>query len=267
MQTVKAIADALGVTSDVVRHYTECKLVTPVTNSENKYKYYDEFDFLQLANARILRSLGLPLSEVLKYNNSSIAHQKEILAEKSRQVRVQIEKLQELELRLHEVQGYLGKTNRCVPTVEEVDRDSIHSIYTFGSAVPSKDIKQIAKLWAEHFPFTHISIKIPKEELQNPAFAGPYSVSLGLGVINKYAEQFRLEIAPPIETIPRGRFLKVKDIFNLTRKDLLPLFEKAEELEVRFSHQSSGRLLAIEENGKETEFFILIRVRIEKNTD
>ena len=76
MQTVKAIADALGVTSDVVRHYTECKLVTPVTNSENKYKYYDEFDFLQLANARILRSLGLHFSEVLKYKKSSIAHQK-----------------------------------------------------------------------------------------------------------------------------------------------------------------------------------------------
>ncbi len=154
MQTVKAIADALGVTSDVVRHYTECKLVTPVTNSENKYKYYDEFDFLQLANARILlRSLGLPLPEVLEYNNSSVVHQKEILSEKSRQVRAQIEKLQELELRLHEVQGYLEKTNRCVPTVEVVERDSIHDIYTFGSAVPSKEIKQIAKLWAEHFPF------------------------------------------------------------------------------------------------------------------
>lgn len=124
---------------------------------------------------------------------------------------------------------------------------------------------------AEHFPFTHISIKIPKEELQNPAFSGPYSVSLGLGIINKYAEQFKLKIAPPVETIPPGRFLiiylKVSDIFNLTRKDLLPLFEKAEELGVRFSLQSSGRLLAIEENGKETEFFILIRVRIEKNTD
>ena len=153
MQTVKAIADALGVTSDVVRHYTECKLVTPVTNSENKYKYYDEFDFLQLANARILRSLGLPLPEVLEYNNSSVVHQKEILSEKSRQVRAQIEKLQELELRLHEVQGYLEKTNRCVPTVEVVERDSIHGIYTFGSAVPSKEIKQIAKLWGRACPF------------------------------------------------------------------------------------------------------------------
>ena len=80
---------------------THIGILKPVVNAENKYKYYDEFDFLQLANARILRSLGLPLPEVLEYNNSSVVHQKEILSEKSRQVRAQIEKLQELELRLH----------------------------------------------------------------------------------------------------------------------------------------------------------------------
>ena len=99
MQTVKAIADALGVTSDVVRHYTECKLVTPVTNSENKYKYYDEQDLLYLANIRVNRSLGLSLPQAQDFQSSSVKEQKSLLAARSQQLSAEIDKLQKLQKR------------------------------------------------------------------------------------------------------------------------------------------------------------------------
>ena len=63
MLTVKKLADLLGLSPEVIRHYTHMGILKPVVNSGNNYKYYDEQDLLYLANIRVNRSLGLSLPQ------------------------------------------------------------------------------------------------------------------------------------------------------------------------------------------------------------
>lgn len=72
MLTVKKLADLLGLSPEVIRHYTHIGILKPVVNSGNNYKYYDEQDLLYLANIRVNRSLGLSLPQAQDFQSSSV---------------------------------------------------------------------------------------------------------------------------------------------------------------------------------------------------
>ena len=243
MLTVKKLADLLGLSPEVIRHYTHIGILKPVVNSGNNYKYYDEQDLLYLANIRVNRSLGLSLPQAQDFQSSSVKKQRNLLAERSQQMSAEIEKLRKLQKRLTEVETFLAQAEMCTMegVVKDVRRDPIHSVYTFGLKKPHTDRLAIVQQWSKLFPFVHFSIKLPKEELQ-------------------------LHSTPPLETIPAGRFLiiylKTYDILNLGPKDLKPLLDRVRSLNMSFTHSSSGRLLAIEETSEGPLFSILIRVRI-----
>lgn len=268
MFTVKKLAELLGVSSDVVRHYTSSGILNPLVNTENNYKYFDEQDLLHLANARVNRSFGLSVPEVLEFQKSSLSEQKAILEKESRKIEKELERVLKIQKRLKEVETFLNQADWCtIPgRVKDVRRDPIHSIYTYGAGKKHSEQMKVIKAWAQLFPYAHLSIKVPKEELNDSSFAGTYSVEIGLGMVHKYIEELGLSVEAPVETVPEGRFLiiylKTYDILNLSAEELEPLTSKAKELNVSFTHNSSGRLLAIEETEKGPLFSILIRVRI-----
>ena len=115
-------------------------------------------------------------------------------------------------------------------------------------------------------PYIHLSIKVPKDELNDPDFDRPYSVELGVGVTEDYLGVSGLSVEPPVETVPAGRFLiiylKTRDVLHLTPDELRPLREKAAALGLPFLNDSTGRLLAVEKTPEGPLFYILIRIRI-----
>ena len=84
MLTVKKLADLLGLSPEVIRHYTHMGILKPVVNSGNNYKYYDEQDLLYLANIRVNRSLGLSLPQAQDFQSGSVKEQRHLLTERSR---------------------------------------------------------------------------------------------------------------------------------------------------------------------------------------
>lgn len=239
-----------------------------MVNSGNNYKYYDEQDLLYLANIRVNRSLGLSLPQAQDFQSSSVKKQRNLLAERSQQLSAEIEKLRKLQKRLTEVETFLAQAEMCTMegVVKDVRRDPIHSVYTFGLKKPAYGPVGYCSAVVEVVSVRPFFVKLPKEELNDPNFEGPYSVELGLGIVHKYLEEFQLHSTPPLETIPAGRFLiiylKLTNILNLGPKDLKPLLDKVRSLNTSFTHSSSGRLLAIEETSEGPLFSILIRVRI-----
>lgn len=266
MLTVKKLAQSVGVSDDLIRHYTECGLLNPVINSENHYRFYDEEDFLCLSTARSVKNLGFSLSDVKDYLEDSAQERIDKLRLKKQVIEENIEELIKLKNRIEEVENYLSLIKLCDGTVKDVRRDSIHSIYTYSASKIKVPNPEVVKSFSELFPYTHVSIKIPQEELNDPNFQGVYSVKLGLGLIAKYARAFNVDTDPPVESIPEGRFLiiylKTRDILSLSPEEIRPLLNKAKDLGQSFTHQSSGRLLAIEQDEKGFLYSILIRVRI-----
>ena len=172
MLTVKKLADLLGLSPEVIRHYTHMGILKPVVNSGNNYKYYDEQDLLYLANIRVNRSLGLSLPQAQDFQSGSVQDQRNLLAERSQQLSAEIEKLQKLQKRLTEVETFLAQAEMCTMegVVKDVRRDPIHSVYTYGLKKPHTDQLAIVQQWSKLFPFVHFSVKIPKEEYINRTF-------------------------------------------------------------------------------------------------
>ena len=266
MLTVKKIADLLGVSNDLIRHHSESGILTPWVNSQNRYKYYDDTDFLLLAQARNDRSLGFSLSEIKEFQYSDAQEKTSFLDARLSDIESQLQSLERVKKRLKEEAFFLNLSALCNGTVKDVRRSAIHSIYTYSASGTKKINAKLVREWTDLFPFSHVSIKISKEELNNPNFKGPYSVEIGFGLTDEYMREFKLSEEPPVENIPAGRFLiiylKTRDILSVTSEELKPLTDKSRELGLPFTHQSSGRLLNIEKDGQGLLFSVLIRVRI-----
>ncbi|MCI5851122.1 MAG: MerR family transcriptional regulator [Sutterellaceae bacterium] len=271
MLTVKQLADSLGVSPDVVRYYSRSGLLKPLVSPTNGYRLYDETDAVLLENVRVARSLGFSLKEARAFGGRPREEQASLLRRREDEIEEEIRKLEERKRRLAEIRGFLEKASLCKGFVEEVDRPPIYSLYTIGEGTGSEEAKRRVPAWASNFPFVHISVSVPKRELNDLDFKGIYSTRLGVGVTEAYAHSLGLRLDPPVETVPGGRFLiiylTVSDLLSISRRDLEPLLERAASLGVRFLNDSTGRLLAVEETGGETRYSILIRVRIGRRTD
>jgi DNA-binding transcriptional MerR regulator len=266
MLTVSQIAAAVGLGPETIRHYSDVGLLQPVINSETNYRYYDSEDALRASDIRIMRSLGLPIKKIEALQGKPIGVQIAALDAQRREMQAEITRLQQNISRLDEVRGFLEKCALCTGTVEDVSRPPIYSLYSYGQDKDYSEARKLLPRWAKAFPFTHISISVPKAELNDPGFSGCYSTELGLGVTESYFAKLGLSAQPPVKTVPAGRcliiYFKTNDPLSLTPSDLRPLLDKASALGVRFLNDSSGRLLAIEEAAGEPLYYMLIRCRV-----
>ncbi len=250
----------------MVRHYTDIGLLHPHINPMNGYKFYDEVDALILADVRSARSLDFSLPQIVGLQNVSLETKLEEIDARYTDLTKQIEELEEKRLRLQKIREFYDKARLCNGTVEDVKRGPIHSLYTFGAKKNYESARSLVSAWIKKLPFTHISIKLPKDELNDSHHVGVYTVELGFGVTCDYAQLVGLDLSDPVETIPGGRFLivylKTRNVLKLTPDDLKPLLDKAHEMGVQFLNHSSGRLLSVEQTHEGPIFSILIRVRI-----
>ena len=266
MYTVAKLAGLLGLGTDAVRYYTERGLLQPWVDPENGYRYFTEADVVKVLYARVCRSFGLSVSETMDFGGSSAAEQMALLEARGEEMDRQIRELCLMRERISEVHAFLKQSELCDGRVVPVTRESIHSLYTVGARRDYSAQRALMGQWVEKLPYTHISIKVPLEELSDPAFLGRYSVETGIGVVHKYLKPLGLSDAPPVESIPGGEhliiYLKCKDVFSLSPKELAPLHAYVREHGLRFLNNTSGRMLAAEPDGADTLYSIMLRVRV-----
>jgi len=264
--TVTELARLLGVQPDTVRHYTSYGLLFPRVNALNGYRFYSESDAVDLLNTRAFRSLDIPLEEVKRFGSASVGEQAAWLDGRRDQLRAEIAMLESKLERLEEVRQYTRQAADCRGQVVEIQRDPIHSLYTMGAGKAHTAQKRLVGDWVSRLPYTHISVKLPLEELNDPDRTEPYSVELGIGVVEKYAAKLGLSLAPPVESIPGGLhlavYLRTENLLSLTPQDLRPLLLYARERGFRFLNNTSGRLLAVECSGGRKIFCFMLRVRV-----
>lgn len=266
MYTVTKLAELLGVGADVVRHYTDCGLLKPWVNPENGYRFYNEEDMVKVLYARVCRSFGLTVAGTIEFGKGTVEEQISYLERQKEDIDRQLWQLRLMKGRIREVGGYIGRSGLCTGQVTSVVRSGIHSIYVIGGEKDHSAQKKLISQWVDKLPYTHISIKVPLDELSDPNFSGCYSVEVGMGVIHRYLKDLGLPAEPPVESIPGGEhliiYLKCKNIFSLSPVELAPLFNYAREHKLRFLHNTSGRVLSVVEGEEGPLYSIMLRVRV-----
>ncbi len=61
---IKDVETLVGITKKNIRYYEQEGLLTPGRNSENSYRDYDDDDVHRLKQIKLLRKLGMPISEI-----------------------------------------------------------------------------------------------------------------------------------------------------------------------------------------------------------
>ncbi|MFC0503811.1 MerR family transcriptional regulator [Micromonospora costi] len=108
--TVGELARATGVTVRALHHYDQLGLVSPGERTASGHRRYTAADVRRLYRVRGLRQLGLSLPEiavVLDHGGADPAALRQLLDAQLRQVRVQIERANRLEIHLTELVAQL----------------------------------------------------------------------------------------------------------------------------------------------------------------
>lgn len=70
---IKEIEKRVGITRANVRYYEDEGLIHPQRNHENNYREYSEEDVKQLERIKVLRTLGVPISDIRDLQNGSLS--------------------------------------------------------------------------------------------------------------------------------------------------------------------------------------------------
>ena len=72
---IKEVEQRVGITSQNIRFYEKMGLIHPVRNEENNYREYSEADVWLLERIKLLRVLGVPISEIKLINEGKLTLQ------------------------------------------------------------------------------------------------------------------------------------------------------------------------------------------------
>ena len=106
MYTVKQIADRLDVTADTVRYYTRLKIIEPMRDPDNGYRYYSENDIRVINFILKAKHYGLTINEISEIIKKSSSGESpcelvyEMVTNHYKETREKIKDLEDLESRL-----------------------------------------------------------------------------------------------------------------------------------------------------------------------
>jgi len=198
------IAQLLGISTEGLRYYEECGIITPKKREGSSCRYYDTWDIHILVSARSYRSLGFSLQEISDIINSKgsmdipamlDAKEKELeeailcnlnLIIKNAQIKTMFQEYQTMEDR-YRIENSPG-----------IYRISTQDEYTL---ITSPATSSLAHQWIGKAPFVFTCILLPKEELEK--CGGKFSV--GFGIDEKYADYLKVEQDDYVRYFPPRR--------------------------------------------------------------
>lgn len=266
--TIHSLSRILGVTQETIRHYKNLGLIMPEQDPVNGYYYYDNTDAIQTLSIRRYRSMESSMNHVHDVINGHTAQdQLTWLKQREHDLKHQIELLQTDLEHTQQIYTYMNMTLEKQGNIELVDwKDDFGALYLLGKNVvpaPEAQIKQ----WADSMPYTYLTLKIPKEQLQDEQRTTPYDVQIGLGCISKYRKELALDESDPVQIVPGGlsirTFIATDDPFSIHPSQLDPMLRYIREHNFQIPYHSTGWILVTDYSATKKKYFILIRVRIQ----
>lgn len=131
---IKEVEQRVGITRANIRYYEEEGLLNPVRNRENNYREYSEEDVKNLERIKVLRALGIPISDVKMLNAGALSLD-EVMEKR-------LERISEEEKNLREIEKVCRTIRQLDISFEEVDEQILGE---------EKDIweEQFEKIWKE----------------------------------------------------------------------------------------------------------------------
>ena len=257
----------LGISADTLRYYERRKILKTEKDPHSSYRLFRKENAPYIWNTLMLRSIDMGIEEMRHfYVKGGLEKQldwlracEQSLAEKITKLECKRKRLLRLADMYTQVAGTLGKVSFYEPA------EGNHFLCVLGDGChPSQNILQAMPQWVAAMPFTYVVLRIMEEDLL--AADEPLRVHVGLGITE--GDVPLAEVALPAEAVyaPGGKTLwityETKNVFNISRDTLMPIFAEAKARHFRATGPVLGRVLYTTYSAGEPTFVVVLFVSV-----
>ena len=203
-----------GVSKDTLRYYDKVGVLCPSYKAENGYRYYTEYDLMQLWQIRTLRGLDSSLEECTQI--TAISDMSERLSAREAELDRQIDQLTNLRDRIHMLQSEIGS---CLQDCGQCKQATTVPTYGILAENMTAAQQQCVAEWMQHTPYVHLSLYFT--ELNEAPKA-----QVMIGILKSYAEEHQVNVdcAEDRPARPAVRcVLRLRDPIQPAPAELAPL--------------------------------------------
>ena len=207
--TISEMADLLGVTTHMLRHYEKVGIIQPEVNEENGYRYYSVIDTRRFNLSREFLACGLSLEQCGQLMGDTDEESKQQLLEYAIQVQQRQVECSRIAIR------FINNIRRMYPRLDErVDRvwvENLPSMWRLNvsdkeRAKLTKKVSSQREQWLACLPAVYWTSRIRKKTLREFG-SGAIAYEYGLMCYEADAYALRLEQTEEVEVIPGGDYL------------------------------------------------------------
>lgn len=255
-----------GVSEATLRFYERLGLLSPRRDAENDYRYYDELNFVELAQARQLTSFDIALGELPAHGRDlPIEGMRSVLADKRQVLEKRIEDLYERLARIKLHEAFFEEF--ASPTV--VKKANIRGIYRLFITDPETaahpDLEATARRWLSYAPYVHSTLRIRLSELQSGS-PDPFPVDVGVGLLERYFLESGEKFAEPMQFSPPSTSIQgsvtVDDLRGITRRDIQPFLDFMSESSLLPQGDLFGWIVYVGRVGGKPRYHLSMRIAV-----
>lgn len=250
----------IGVPLTKLRYYARYGVIQP-ERCENNYRELTDSEAIDVYSALILRDFDISVEEISKI------HQCKSEVDLFTKVDCQVDDLQErinhLQLhldRLKELQDFLDKFENPNKSAFVYRRVPEYVLWSFSDdfQLNAENQKKIEELTACS-PFSYIALRVKEHVWKTQELFKP---ELGVAILKKNIKKCNLEVPKDVVYTNDTKLITYchvkENMFEITREDIQPLFDKANEMDVELMGDLTGRFyLCSLKNGKRLYCFVL----------
>ncbi|MDR2664921.1 MAG: MerR family transcriptional regulator [Oscillospiraceae bacterium] len=253
------VARILGISPDLIRYYEEKGVVSPTKDPYNNYRYYDTWDINYLIDCLWYKNFGFGIDQVAHmFSECTLDALLEKLGEKSGEIKASIRRQ---EMLLGRINKYFERLSAMKENIGKCDiRRNAEFVYYINRKNAEYDnraeLQELSRSWLKYMPFSRRFFEMPRRAAQDGGDSYSWGFSLGM----QYAEEFGIEVAPPIAHMPPRicvhSFFKSEGKGKFSARHVDFMAEYADKNGRAVSGSAFGNLAcSVIEDGKVTGYF------------
>lgn len=252
-----------GISTDTLRFYEKKHLLKPTRNEQNNYRYYTDYDLLELQNIYFMRSFSTSLNDILPEKLPyAIDTQLGRIQFEIDHLNQKIEALKTLKNRIERSASTLAEIKSGINVCREYPIKPRYVLHYDDDPTPDHSI---ISDWMQKMPLTVslLTIRSPDFSFDSQT-AMP--VRIGLQIVETFANTQQIHLDPPVTFLPASPgircILRLRDPLHPTAADFAPVLQylKANSLKPARDWAFGIRGIDQDENGKLYYISVLLAV-------
>ena len=191
------VAKILGISPDLLRYYQKKGVVTPTTDENNNYRYYDAWDINFLIDCLWFKNYGFGIEQTAKLVSASSYD--DVLTDMRQRCDEIRDSVRHQTMLLERSEQYFSAMGRVRTMLGRCDLVYCPEVYRFLNRFNADyenitELRELSCQWLRYMPFVNRCFEIEREDLENRTDNYAWGYSMGID----FVEKLHVPLDPPV---------------------------------------------------------------------